>query len=93
MQRNDAGGVRLNCRISVNNAEGELLYLGIASFVMNDGHAEKALSLKTGYQVHLTGRLTRVYEPPPGDDRVTEFTRGLTEFVDTTIDEIASPKP
>jgi hypothetical protein len=87
VQRDDAGAVRLNCQIRVNNTEGELLYFGIASFVMND--AERALSLKTGYQVHLTGRLARVYEPPPGDDRATDFTRGLTEFIDTTIDEIA----
>ncbi len=93
VQRDDAGAVRLNCQIRVNNAEGELLYLGIAAFAMNDGDAQRALSLKTYNQVHLTGRLARIYEPPPGDDRETEFTRGLTEFVDTTIDDIAFPNP
>src|SRR5262249_16906165 len=56
---NAKGTIRLNCRVTVNNAEHDLLYAGIASFEMNDD--ERAASLKSGYKVRLTGRLARIY--------------------------------
>ena len=80
---NAKGTVRLNCRVTVNNAEHELLYAGIASFEMND--AEKAASVTWGYKVRLTGRLARIYKPDPND------VRGRTEFVDVTLDDVLGP--
>jgi hypothetical protein len=84
VERDKKGTVRLNCRLTVVNAEDELLYAGIASFEMNDYDAEKALSLK-GTKVRLTGRLARIYKPDPND------VRGRTEFVDVTLDLIYPP--
>ena len=86
------GRVRLNCRFTIMRAdlpaEPEVLYVGIASFEMNDGgDAEKALSLKKGYQVRLTGRLAKIYKPDDPSD-----IRGRTEFVDATLDEILIPR-
>jgi hypothetical protein len=80
VERDKKGTVRLNCRVTVNNAEHDLLYAGIASFEMND--AEKAASLKSGYKVRLTGRLARIY---------TDDVRGRTEFVDVTLDAVFFP--
>jgi hypothetical protein len=80
---NAKGTVRLICRVTVNNAEHDLLYTGIASFEMND--AQKAASLKSGYKVRLTGRLARIYKPDPND------VRGRTEFVDVTLDAVFFP--
>jgi hypothetical protein len=92
VQRDTKGAVRLNCKIVVNNADRELLYLGMASFVMNDNDAERAISLKTGYKVRLTGRLARIQHPDPSDMRgSTEFARGTTEFIDATLDDVIVP--
>jgi len=92
VQRDTSGATRLNSRIVVNNGEREVLYLGMASFVINDNDAENALSLKKGYQVRLTGRLARIHHPDPSDIRLsTELARGSTQFVDVTIDGIIFP--
>ena len=80
VERDKKGTVRLNCRVTVNNAEDDLLYAGIASFEMND--AETVAPLKSGYKVRLTGRLARIY----ADD-----VRGRTEFVDVTLDGVFLP--
>src|SRR5262249_39773653 len=80
VERDKKGTVRLNCRVTVKNAQDNLLYAGIASFEMND--AEKVASLKSGYKVRLTGRLARIY----ADD-----VRGRTEFVDVTLDGVFLP--
>ncbi len=90
VEHDDAKGtVRLNCRLTIIKssppAEPEVLYAGIASFQMNDNDAEKAASLKQGYQVRLTGRLARIYKPDPND------IRGRTEFVDATLDDVIFP--
>jgi hypothetical protein len=89
VQRDKTGHVRLNCRIVVDNEERETLYLGMASFVMNDDDGEKAISLKKGYKVRLTGRLAQIQHPNPSDMRSsTEVARGSTEFIDVSLDEI-----
>jgi hypothetical protein len=92
VQRDTSGATRLNSRIVVNNAEREVLYLGMASFVINDNDAEKAVSLRKGYQVRLAGRLARIHHPDPSDIRLsTELARGSTEFIDVTIDDVIFP--
>jgi hypothetical protein len=83
VERDAKGNVWLNCRFTVNNAEQDVLYAGIAAFEMND--AEKAASLTWGYRVRLTGRLARIYKPDPSD------IRGRTEFVDVTLHDVLGP--
>ena len=82
---NVKGTIRLNCRVPVYNTENELLYLGMASFEMND--AEKSASLRKGYQVRLTGRLARINKLNSDLSDV----RGRTEFVDVTLDDVIFP--